>query len=295
MADLAGKVALVTGGASGIGAGIARVLAQAGASVAIGDLDEAGAVDLARQLPGEGLGVRLDVTGRTSTGEAIGRIEQELGPVEILVNNAGISSVTPFAQITDAEWTRLFEVNLRGVLVVTQRVLTPMIERRSGRIINISSMAGKEGLPNLAHYCATKFGVIGLTQALAKEVAGHNVTVNAVCPGVVRTPLWDDPDRGILRQLDGERGWAQFLAGVVRQNRGCLAQSGDARGLVKIGQPDRHRRARQRVHHHRARRGIQLECHDKCRLRGHQNHDALSTTFRKSCPAANARQLSTMI
>ncbi|HET7016874.1 MAG TPA: SDR family NAD(P)-dependent oxidoreductase [Streptosporangiaceae bacterium] len=216
MAALAGKVALVTGGASGIGAGIAQVLAQAGASVAIGDLDEAGAVDLARQLPGEAkrLGVRLDVTGRQSTDDAVGRIEHELGPVDVLVNNAGVSSVTPFAQITDAEWTRLFEVNLRGVLVVTQRVLTPMVERRSGRIINISSMAGKEGLPNLAHYCATKFGVIGLTQSLAKEVAAFDVTVNAVCPGVVRTPLWDDPDTGILRDLDGENGWNAFVGGI---------------------------------------------------------------------------------
>src|SRR6185437_444210 len=171
---------------------------------------------IAGQLPGEAkrLGVRLDVTGRQSTDEAIGRIEQELGPVDVLVNNAGISSVTPFAEITDAEWTRLFEVNLRGVLVVTQRVLGPMVERRAGRIINISSMAGKEGLPNLAHYCATKFGVTGLTQSLAKEVAAFDITVNAVCPVVVRTPLWDDPDTGILRDLDGENGWNAFVGGI---------------------------------------------------------------------------------
>jgi NAD(P)-dependent dehydrogenase (short-subunit alcohol dehydrogenase family) len=213
---VAGKVTLVTGGASGIGAGIARVFAAAGALVAIGDLDGGAAAAVAGELPGPGanLGVRLDVTDRDATDQAVARIEHELGTVDVLVNNAGISSVAPFLDITDGDWDRLMGVNLRGVLVATQRVLPPMLRRRSGRIINISSMAGKEGLPNLAHYCATKFGVIGLTQSLAREVAAQGVTVNAVCPGVVRTPLWDDPDTGILRQLDGENGWRAFVAGI---------------------------------------------------------------------------------
>jgi NAD(P)-dependent dehydrogenase (short-subunit alcohol dehydrogenase family) len=208
--SLDGRVALVTGGASGIGAGIARVLASTGARVAIGDLDE----NAAAAAAGAGLGVRLDVTDRGVVDQAVSRVERELGPVDVLVNNAGISNVAPFCEITDADWDRLMGVNLRGVLVVTQRVLPSMLERRTGRISNIASMAGKEGLPNLAHYCATKFGVIGLTQSLAREVADRDVTVNAVCPGVVRTPLWDDPDTGILRELDGENGWQAFLAGI---------------------------------------------------------------------------------
>jgi meso-butanediol dehydrogenase / (S,S)-butanediol dehydrogenase / diacetyl reductase len=207
-----GKVALVTGGGSGIGAGIARVLAASGGRVAVADLNEDAAAAVAADL--SGLGVRLDVTDRTSTDAAVSRVEAELGPVDVLVNNAGISNVAPFCDITDADWDRIMGVNLRGVLVVTQRVLPSMLDRRTGRIINISSMAGKEGLPNLAHYCATKFGVIGLTQSLEKEVADRDVTVNSVCPGVVRTPLWDDPDTGILRQLDGENGWQAFLAGI---------------------------------------------------------------------------------
>jgi len=214
---LTGKVALITGGASGIGAGIASVFAGAGATVVIGDLNEQAAQATAKILAEEGptaLGVRLDVTNRAEIDTAISHVEHELGLVDVLVNNAGISSVRDFLDIDDATWDSMMNVNLKGILLTTQRVLPGMYERRSGRIINISSMAGKEGLPRLAHYCATKFGVIGMTQSLAKEAAPFNVTVNAVCPGVVRTPLWDDETNGILNDLDGENGWAAFVAGI---------------------------------------------------------------------------------
>jgi NAD(P)-dependent dehydrogenase (short-subunit alcohol dehydrogenase family) len=124
LAGLSGKVALVTGGASGIGAGIARVLASRGVRVAIGDLDARSAAAVAAGLAGgSGLGLRLDVTDRASASAAVNQVEELLGPVDVLVNNAGVSSVAPFLDITDQDWDRLMNVNLRGVLIVTQRVL----------------------------------------------------------------------------------------------------------------------------------------------------------------------------
>lgn len=216
MDGLAERVVLVTGGASGIGKGIAEVFGAYGAHVAVGDLDQKQALAVAEQLEGAAsvLGVEMDVTDRTSTDRAVSTIEEELGPVEVLVNNAGISSATPFLAIGEEELDRILEVNLKGVFIATQRVLPGMLERGRGRIVNISSMAGKEGLSDLSHYCASKFGVIGMTQSLAKEVAARGVTVNAVCPGVVRTPLWDDPATGILGQMGGEPAWDAFVVGI---------------------------------------------------------------------------------
>ena len=216
-ARLKDKVALITGGASGIGAGVAAVFAREGAHVVIGDLDVEAAERLATSMREAGqlaTGVRLDVTSRTSIDEALATIERLVGVPDVLVNNAGISTVRDFLGISDQDWDTMMNVNVKGVLLTTQRVLPGMIERGSGRIVNISSMAGKQGLPRLAHYCASKFAVIGLTQSLAFEVAAHNITVNAVCPGVVRTPLWDDQSKGILNDLDGEKGWQSFVDGI---------------------------------------------------------------------------------
>jgi NAD(P)-dependent dehydrogenase (short-subunit alcohol dehydrogenase family) len=200
---------LVTGGASGIGAGIASVLASAGASVAIGDLNSPAA-----QHQGTGLAVRLDITDRNSVNQAVTEIELEYGPVDILVNNAGVSFNAEFLDITDRDWDRVMAVNLRGVLVVTQRVLPAMLRRQQGRIINIASVVGLEAKPLIAAYAASKSGVSALTQSFAKEVAKQDVTVNAVCPGIVRTPMWDDPDIGVLRQIGGEPSWQAVVADI---------------------------------------------------------------------------------
>lgn len=217
MTSLNGQTALVTGAAGGIGAGVARVLAQAGAHVVVSDRDYAGAQRCVAEIVALGhqaSAVELDVTDRSSIDAALRDVESEQAHPDIVVNNAGISSVRNFLDIDDAAWDVMMAVNLKGVLLVSQRVLPAMIARGHGRIINISSMAGKQGLPRLAHYCATKFAVIGLTQSLAFEVAPHNVTVNAVCPGVVRTPLWDATTTGILNDLDGENGWQDFVSAI---------------------------------------------------------------------------------
>jgi meso-butanediol dehydrogenase / (S,S)-butanediol dehydrogenase / diacetyl reductase len=140
-------------------------------------------------------------------------VMEDKGRIDVLVNNAGVSSGVAFQELDEAEWDRVNNVNAKGVFLTTRAVVPHMIEQRSGSIVSISSMAGKEGLPLLAHYCATKFAVIGITQSLAKELAEYGVRVNAVCPGVVRTPLWEP----LLDQLSESRGisreeaWQEFV------------------------------------------------------------------------------------
>jgi NAD(P)-dependent dehydrogenase (short-subunit alcohol dehydrogenase family) len=134
----------------------------------------------------------------------------------VLVNNAGVSRSVPFHELDEAEWRRVHDVNVLGVFLCCRAVVPHMMDRRSGRIINIASMVGKEAIPFFVHYSASKFAVIGLTQGLAKEMAPYDVNVNAVCPGVVRTPLWEP----LLDQLSATKGisrdeaWQEFVDGI---------------------------------------------------------------------------------
>jgi len=189
--SLTNRVAVVTGGGQGIGEGIATRLHAAGAKVAVLDVNEAAARSVADCLAG--VSVQCDVSSAPSVKAAIHRVRDELGPIDILVNNAGITGKTArLWELDEEDMDHVYTVNLRGTFLMCRAVIPEMLERRYGRIANIASIAGKEGNPTLVPYSSTKAGVIALTKALAKEVAGQgDITVNSIAPGVVRTKILD--------------------------------------------------------------------------------------------------------
>jgi NAD(P)-dependent dehydrogenase (short-subunit alcohol dehydrogenase family) len=187
--SLTGKVAVVTGGARGIGQAIARALAREGAIVAIGDLDGAGAEAAAAELGGRALGRRLDVTDRPAFAAFLDEVEGRLGPLDIIVNNAGIMPVTPLDAEDDASVTRQLEINLHAVIFGTQQAMRRMRPRGTGHIVNIASLAGRAAGPGIATYCATKHGVIGLSEGARAELRGTGVEVTCVMPGFAATEL----------------------------------------------------------------------------------------------------------
>ncbi len=184
---LEGKTALVTGGASGIGAATARRLAAEGARVAIGDLDEQGAKEVAGEL--DGFAFALDVADAASAGAGVAAVEEALGEIDVLVNNAGTDRFAFFVNSDEQLWDFVLGVNLRGVLAVTHAVLPGMQQRRAGSIVNVASEAGRVGSQGSAVYSAAKAGVIGFTKAIAREAARYRVRCNAVAPGPIETPL----------------------------------------------------------------------------------------------------------
>jgi 2-hydroxycyclohexanecarboxyl-CoA dehydrogenase len=181
---LEGRKALVTGGASGIGAAIARRLAAEGAQVTIGDLNLEGATDVAGEI--SGLAIELDVTDLGSAQAAVGAAKP---PIDILVNNAGTDQFGFFAQTTPEQWRKVIDVNLYGVLNCTFAALPGMQETGYGRMVNIASEAGRVGSKGSAVYSAAKAGVIGFTKVMAREGARFGITANAIAPGPIETPL----------------------------------------------------------------------------------------------------------
>jgi 2-hydroxycyclohexanecarboxyl-CoA dehydrogenase len=186
------RVAVVTGGASGIGLGVGRLFAADGHRVALLDRNLEGAEAAAAGLGAEGataLAVECDVADRGSVAAAFARVRAELGPVEILVTSAGVEAFDSLLEITPDQWDRIIAVNLTGTFSCVQAAVADMLDAGWGRIITISSSSAQSGAPNMAHYAASKGGVISLTKALARDLAAHGITVNTIPPSLVDTPM----------------------------------------------------------------------------------------------------------
>lgn len=186
------RVALVTGGGMGMGEATSLRLARDGMAVAVLDINIEAATAVAnaiRAAGGTAVAVGADVSDRAQVEQAVDTVAQILGPIGVLVNNAGIEDFTPFAQIADAVWDKLISVNLTGAYLVTQIVLPQMLSQQWGRIINISSMGAQVGAANMVHYSAAKGGIIAMTRSLAVELGAKGITVNSVAPGFIDTPM----------------------------------------------------------------------------------------------------------
>lgn len=192
---LKNRVAVVTGGGSGIGAAICRLFAAEGAIVAVTDIRADAAEKVAAQIhesSAQAHSWAVDVSDRRMVEKTADEIEAKLGPLAIWINNAGISRIAPFLECTEELWDSTQRINLKGTFLGCQAAIRHMLPRRKGVILNMSSQSGKTGNSHYAAYCASKFGVIGLTQSLAMEFAPDGIRINALCPGVVFTPLWEN-------------------------------------------------------------------------------------------------------
>jgi 3-oxoacyl-[acyl-carrier protein] reductase len=189
--ELKDKIAIVTGAAQGIGREIALSLAKSGVKVVVADITDKRfeVVKEVEDVGSEGLAVRCDVSSKGEVDAMVSKALEKFGKVDILVNNAGIYPTKPFVEMTEQDWDRVLNVNLKSVFHCTKAVLPKMIERRYGKIISLSSIAGSVvGFPNLAHYSASKAGITGFTKSLALEVAQYGININAVAPGPIETP-----------------------------------------------------------------------------------------------------------
>jgi len=221
MPELDGRVAIVTGAARGIGLAIASELTEAGALVAIVDLDEDQAAQASAGIGGPQRGFRCDVSDSAECAQTLDEVEKELGPLDILVNNAGITRDNLLLRLKDEDWQRVLDTNLSAPFYLTRGAARGMMKRREGRIVNLASVVGLTGNRGQANYAASKAGLIGFTKSVAQELASRNVLVNAVAPGFIETEmtaaLGAETRQAISERIPlGRLGDPADLAGVVR-------------------------------------------------------------------------------
>jgi 3-oxoacyl-[acyl-carrier protein] reductase len=218
--DLTGRTAFVTGSTRGIGLAIARTLHGAGAKVAIVGRDETRALAVAAELGDRTVGLACDVAHADQVDAAIAAAERALGPIDVLVNNAGLTRDNILLRLTDADWDAVLDANLKGAFHTTRAVLKGMMKRRSGRIVNITSIVGLTGNKGQANYAASKAGLIGFTKSVAKEYASRGVLANCVAPGFIETDMTaalpDEARATLLQDIAlGRLGRPEDVAGAV--------------------------------------------------------------------------------
>jgi NAD(P)-dependent dehydrogenase (short-subunit alcohol dehydrogenase family) len=231
--SLTGRVVAVTGGGRGIGQAIARALAREGAQVAIGDLDRESAERAAAELGG--LGLPLDVTDHAGFTAFLDEVEERLGPLDVLVNNAGIMPIGPLVEESAESISRQLEINLRAVIHGTQEAVRRMQPRRAGHVVNIASLAGRLGVPNMATYCATKHGVVGFSEAMHLELRGTGIEVTAVMPYFARTELATGMANARGQKFVTPEDIAAATVAAIRRPRFAVVVPRSSGWLVQLG------------------------------------------------------------
>ena len=235
MGRVSGKSIIVTGSGSGIGEGFAKVFGAEGAKVGVCDLNTAAAERVAKAINdkgGQAFAFTADVSNREQVRAGFKKFVDWAGSLDVIFNNAGFNKPMHLMEVTEENWHAIMNVNGLGVLICTQEAGKYMIAQKSGKIVNTASIAGRQGYPAFAPYCASKFAVNALTQATARGLADHNITCNSFAPGVVDTPLWIDLDRDLMEMGMSERpGQAteEFSAGILR---GRAAKPADLEGMA---------------------------------------------------------------